>query len=200
MLIVASLLALLGGAEAAAVPGSLDRSPPAPARWSIGVEGMLDAAPALRGSDRSVALPAITLLRTLGPRWGLQGSIAAGWSYEATAVPVAARDHVISLHTGLRALWWPWSGQSARLGLAFGGGYRATLGGVDVEGQTTSLRRHGAFASVALRPEWFPAPRLSLHTQLGLAYGVDDDDTGAWRHGVRLAGNVLGQAGVSFWF
>lgn len=175
-------------------------SMPARVRVGVGVEGEL--APVMPTEIGAVSLPLPSLALTLAFRrpFGLQLLVGGAWASTRTEEPIGSSTRQLGAHGSLRALWWPLRWERARVGLVLQAGYRGVLGGQDAEQQTLRLRRHGVAVAAGARPELFLVPRLSIHTQLGVAYTFEDDNTTRTVHSVRLAGQVLGQAGLTIWF
>ncbi|MEM9462345.1 MAG: hypothetical protein AAGF11_49815 [Myxococcota bacterium] len=217
MLITASILPWLALAASSTVPASPSSSAPAlgasdepdPAsststsarvRVGVGVEGEL--APAMQTEVGAVSLPLPSLALTLAfvRPFGLQLLVGGAWAATRTEEPIGSTSRQLGAHGSLRALWWPLRWERARMGLVLQAGYRGVFGGQDAEQQTLRLRRHGLAVAAGVRPELLLVPRLSVHTQLGVAYTFEDDNTTQTVQSVRLAGQVLGQAGLTIWF
>ena len=168
--------------------------------FAVGVEGELAPAMPVTAGPVALAPPSLALTWTARRPWGLQLLAGAGYASVTTDTPLATTVRQVGVSTSLRALWWPLRWDRARVGLLAQAGYRGRFGGEDAEFETSSFRAHGFAVGAGVRPEWFVVPRLSLHTQLGVAFTFDDDNTTQTRQQLLLAGNVLGQAGVSIWF
>lgn len=166
----------------------------------IGVEGEL--APPLPADvgPVQVAIPSLSFTLEFRRHWGLQLLAGGAWASSTTDRPIETRTRQLGIHTSVRALFWPLRWERVRVGIVAQAGYRGAVGGEDAEGQTRDLRRHGFAVAAGLRPEFFVVPRLSLHTQLGVAYVFEDDNTTQTTQSIRFAGQVLGQAGITVWF
>ncbi len=171
-----------------------------PPRIGVGAEGQLAPPSSVRTGPVEWAPPSLALTLEGRRPIGLQLLAGFGWAQTTTDVPIATRTSQLGVTTSIRGLWWALQWETARVGLLVQAGYRGRFGGTDAELQTQTLRSHGFSVATGLRPEWFVRPRVSLHTQLGVAYSFDDDNTTQTVHQLRLAGNVVGQAGLTIWF
>ena len=173
---------------------------PPPRRFALGVEGELSAPRVGQLGPVSVGRPSIAVTVALPRHSGLQVLFGAGWVARRSDTPVAARSDTVETSASLRALFWPLRYQRWRLGLVAQAGYRGGFGAERAEAQVLRVRRHGFVGALGLRPEVFVAPRLSLHSQVGIAYTLASDNTTRTEQSIRPGGDVLGQAGVSIWF
>lgn len=146
--------------------------------------------------------PGLSLVYHATDRFGVQAIVSAG--------TVNTRDEVFGADVRATTTWVNFAGRGhlgidvaddARLGLVFGAGVAVQSASVVVgDTRDTSGLQHVS-AEVGIRPEWFVAPALSIHTQVGVVFSaLDEDGGGQVVFDVLGAADLLGSAGFTFWF
>ncbi len=169
-------------------------------RLGLGVEGSI--APELEAEigARAAALPSLSLLYRFGEVWGLQLRLGAAWTRTRSDAPFDSSTSSTTMMAGIRGHLWLLQVDSLRLGAVLGTAFRGGFGGTNAAMTTQNFNRRGFSVEAGFRPEWFVASRLSLHTQVGLAYVFEDSNAGQQTAGVVIGGNLVTQAGLTLWF
>jgi hypothetical protein len=148
------------------------------------------------GAERDDAIATVVVTRALGGGVGVQMLAGAGWTRDRETSPVDVRASATTLRVGVRPRWWALGADGpVRLGLV------AELAGIARIGRGDGARpdAYGVTVELGVRPEWFVAPWLSVHSQLGVRYAWTDASD-AIHDELEVTADLAGRAGLTLWF
>jgi hypothetical protein len=195
------LIGLTWGADARAQshdevePAAVERP-----RWAISIERSLSVPTEVSAKALNLPVPGLGVTYRISERIAVQVILAAGYAQTSATSPLTSKESQAGFSAAGRLHVQLLAAGSFRLGLLSGAGYRAALSSTKAGSESRTQIVQGFGVELGLRPEWFFSERVSVHTAVGPVLRWSREDSGNATLGVTLAGDVLGQLGLSVWF